>query len=97
VGELVQVFQRYPHLGALLPAMGYGEQQVRDMEATLQRAASGGVEAIAVGTPIDLAAIMEIPLPYTRVRYELDAASVARLEEALRSLVAAARERSASV
>lgn len=72
VGELRETFEKYPGLGALLPAMGYGEQQVRDLEATLKKAAEGGVEAVAVGTPIDLARLVEIPVPFTRVRYELD-------------------------
>jgi len=42
VGELRETFRKYPELGPLLPAMGYGEQQVRDLEATLRRAAEGG-------------------------------------------------------
>jgi predicted GTPase len=97
VGELVDVFERYPSLGALLPAMGYGDQQVRDLEATLGRAAAGGVQAVAIGTPIDLAALVDIPLPYTRVRYELDAASTRALEEVLRPLAHGARERARTV
>jgi hypothetical protein len=67
------------------------------MEATLERAASGGAEAIAVGTPIDLAALMQIPLPHTRVRYELDTGSARELEPLLRSVVDIARRGAASV
>jgi predicted GTPase len=52
--------------------MGYGDAQVRDLEATLERAAAGGVEAVAIGTPIDLSRLVRIPLPWTRVRYELE-------------------------
>jgi predicted GTPase len=83
VGELVETFERYPDLGPLLPAMGYGEAQVRDLEATLERAAKAGVEAIAVGTPIDLSRILEIPLPHTRVRYELEVLGEPTLEDVL--------------
>lgn len=82
-GELRDTFARYPELGALLPAMGYGARQVRDLEATLRRAADGGVEAVAVGTPIDLGAIVDIPVPYTRVRYELQVLGTPTLEDAL--------------
>jgi len=71
VGEIEETFRRYPGIGALLPAMGYGEDQIRDLEKTIQRAAKGGVETVAIGTPIDLQRLVRIPIPSTRVRYEL--------------------------
>jgi len=83
VGELQDTFKKYPELGVLLPAMGYGEQQVKDLEATFARAAEGGVEAVAVGTPIDLARIVKIPVPNTRVRYELQVLGQPTLEDVL--------------
>lgn len=83
VGELEATFRKYPELGALLPAMGYGEQQVKDLEATLRRAAEGGVEAVAIGTPIDLGRLVSIPVPSTRVRYELDVLGKPDLTDAL--------------
>ncbi len=83
VGELVDTFRKYPDLGILLPAMGYGEAQVRDLEATIARAAEGGVEGLAVGTPIDLARLVKIPVPQTRVRYELQVLGRPTLEEVL--------------
>jgi predicted GTPase len=83
VGELQDTFRTYPELGILLPAMGYGEQQVKDLEATLAKAAEGGVEAVAVGTPIDLARLVKIPVPNTRVRYELQVLGRPTLEEVL--------------
>ncbi len=91
VGELKETFETYPDLGTLLPAMGYGEQQVRDLEATLVRAAEGGVEAVAVGTPIDLARLVEIPVPYTRVRYELELLGEETLRDLLDPVVRRAR------
>jgi len=83
VGELQETFETYPELGILLPAMGYGESQVKDLEATIALAAEGGVEAVAVGTPIDLARIVDIPVPNTRVRYELQVLGRPTLEEVL--------------
>lgn len=69
VGEIADTFRKYPHLGALLPAVGYGEGQLRDLEATLLKARADGAQAVAVGTPVDLAHIIRIPMPHTRVRY----------------------------
>jgi predicted GTPase len=83
VGEIADTFVHYPATGPLLPAMGYGDAQVRDLEATLAAAARNGVEAIAIGTPIDLARIVAIPLPYTRVRYDLQVVSGEPLETVL--------------
>jgi len=86
-GELVETFAKYPTLGPLLPAMGYGQGQIDDLEATLRKAAEGGVEAVAVGTPIDLAGLVDIPVPHTRVRYELEVLGEPTLEEALRPIL----------
>ena len=83
VGELKDTFEKYPELGPLLPAMGYGEQQISDLEATLRRAAEDGVEAVAIGTPIDLGRLIDVPIPHTRVRYELEVLGRPTLEEAL--------------
>jgi predicted GTPase len=91
VGELKDTFARYPDLGAILPAMGYGDQQVADLEATLKNAAAGGVEAVAVGTPIDLARLVDIPVPHTRVRYELDVLGKPDLHDALERILTMAR------
>jgi len=71
VGEIAETFQKYPRLGPLLPAMGYGEQQVHDLQRTLERAGSFGVEAVAIGTPINLGRLIPISLPHTRVHYTL--------------------------
>jgi predicted GTPase len=68
--------------------MGYGDRQVRDLEATLRRAAEGGVEAVAVGTPIDLGRLVEIPVPHTRIRYELELRGETTLEELLAPVLA---------
>ncbi|HEX8905251.1 MAG TPA: GTP-binding protein, partial [Longimicrobiaceae bacterium] len=88
VGEIAETFARYPDTGPLLPAMGYGEQQVRDLEATLARAAEGGVQAVAIGTPVDLERLVRIPLPHTRVRYELEVRGTPTLDDVLAPIFA---------
>jgi predicted GTPase len=83
-GELVETFRAYPHMGEALPAMGYGEAQIADLERTIERACrEGGVEAVAVGTPIDLGSLVSIPVPHTRIRYELQVIGSPTLEEVL--------------
>jgi predicted GTPase len=71
VGEIKAILARYPHVKRALPALGYGEGQIRDLEATIASAAEHGVEAVAIGTPIDLARLVRIPIPATRVSYEI--------------------------
>ena len=68
VGSLAEVYERYPHIGALVPAMGYSDAQVRELEAVINQAP---VDAVVIGTPIDLRAVADIAHPATRVRYDL--------------------------
>jgi predicted GTPase len=68
VGELRSTFETYPDIGSLLPAMGYGGQQVRDLEATIN---ATDCDAVVVATPIDLGRLVEIGKPSVRVEYEL--------------------------
>ncbi|MBI5433487.1 MAG: GTPase [Planctomycetes bacterium] len=67
VGELADTFKKYPKIGALLPAMGYGTQQVHDLEATLAKV---DCDLVLIGTPIDLARIVKIKKPSQRVTYD---------------------------
>jgi predicted GTPase len=83
VGEIQGTFERYPGIGPLLPAMGYGERQIQDLEATIRAAADNGVQAVAIGTPIDLGRLIHIPLPHTRIRYELQVLGSPTLEDVL--------------
>jgi predicted GTPase len=87
VGEIRGTFERYPGIGTLLPAMGYGRQQIQDLEATVRAAAEQGVEGVAIGTPIDLGRLIEIPLPHTRVRYELQVLGSPTLADVLAPLM----------
>jgi len=68
VGKLRDTFKTYPGIGALLPAMGYGEQQIRDLEATINNTEC---DSVVIGTPIDLGRIISINKPHTRVNYDL--------------------------
>jgi predicted GTPase len=68
VGRLKETFAIYPEIGTLLPAMGYGEQQLKDLEATIN---STDCDAVVIGTPIDLSRIIKINKPATRVHYDL--------------------------
>jgi len=68
VGRLKETFQAYPGIGTLLPAMGYGERQLRDLEATINRTPC---DAVVIGTPIDLNRVIKIKKPTTRVYYHL--------------------------
>ncbi|MCL2499720.1 MAG: cyclic 2,3-diphosphoglycerate synthase [Defluviitaleaceae bacterium] len=69
VGELADAFRTYPHIENLLPAMGYGEKQVADLAATINKV---DCDAVIIATPIDLQRVLEINKPATRVKYELD-------------------------
>ena len=87
-GQLERTFRDHPHMAAVLPAMGYGPEQVRDLEATVARAVEeGGVEAVAVGTPIALDRLIDIPVPHTRVRYELEVRGSSGLDAVLEGLL----------
>jgi predicted GTPase len=68
VGRLKETFQTYPNIGTLLPAMGYGPRQLRDLEATIQRTPC---DVVVIGTPIDLRRVIQIKKPNTRVFYHL--------------------------
>ena len=68
VGSIAEVYRQYPHLNKILPAMGYSEQQKRDLEATIHRAK---VQAIVEATPIDLKRLIHITKPVIEVEYAM--------------------------
>ncbi len=69
VNTIDQTFKKYPKIGPLLPAMGYGEDQLKDLETTINRV---DCDAVIIGTPIDLRREIKINKPSVRVKYELD-------------------------
>lgn len=68
VGSIKAVYAKYPHMGALLPAMGYGKEQVEELETTIN---ASDADLVIVATPIDLRRVINVKLPVERVRYEL--------------------------
>ncbi len=68
VDSIAETFRKYPCIGTLLPAMGYGEKQIHDLETTINRV---DCDAVIIGTPIDLRRIITIDKPSVRVKYEL--------------------------
>lgn len=68
VGKLSETFRIYPNIGTLLPAMGYGDEQVRDLEKTIENTPC---DAVVIATPIDLSRIVKINKPKVKVGYDL--------------------------
>ena len=84
VGTITDTFKKYPDIGALMPAMGYGEQQIRDLEDSINRT---DCDVVISATPIDLARIVKVNKPMVRVRYELEEIITAG-EESLTDIIA---------
>ncbi len=68
VGSILETYRKYPTTGEILPAMGYGDEMMRELEQTINNA---DVEMVVIGTPINLAGLLKINKPSQRVRYEL--------------------------
>jgi len=81
VGSILETYQKYPSTGDVLPAMGYGDAQIRELEKTINNAE---VDLVIIGTPIDLAGLMKINKPTQRVRYELQVIGQPTLEDLLK-------------
>jgi len=80
VKSIAATYEKYPTTGPILPAMGYGDAQMRDLEATIEKA---DVDMVVIGTPIDLTRVIKINKPYQRVRYELQEIGQPTLAELL--------------
>lgn len=81
VGKIQETFEKYPDIGALLPAMGYGDEQIRDLEATINAV---DCDRVIIGTPIDLNRVINIQKPSVRVTYELREIGTPNLETVLK-------------
>lgn len=81
VGSIRDTYANYPTTGPVLPAMGYGEEQIKELEATIN---STPCDLVLVATPIDLCRLIDIEKPSDRVRYELEEISHPNLEEIIR-------------
>ncbi len=81
VGSLAATYAKYPNATGILPAMGYGEAQTRDLEATIE---ATPCDVVVSGTPIDITRVLAVSKPLTRARYELREREPGRLEAAVR-------------
>lgn len=84
VGSLIETFEKYPHITNVLPAMGYGEQQLKDLEETINNV---DCDAVIIGTPMDLTRVISINKPTTRVHYELNEVSTPNLSDILKDFI----------
>ena len=84
VGKIKQTFETYPHIGTLLPAMGYGDEQVKDLEATINNTP---VDLVISGTPIDLGRVVKVNKPIIRVDYDLQEIGYPTFDEVLDDFV----------
>jgi len=85
VGSIKATFEKYTHVTEVLPAMGYGDKQVAELEATINAA---DCDLVLVGTPIDLGSLLKIDKPSQRVRYELGEAATAALRKEVEAVIA---------
>jgi predicted GTPase len=79
-GSIVETFNRYPGIGKLLPAMGYGKEQIQDLEKTIDAV---DCDTVIIGTPVDLTKIIKIKKPVVRVQYQLQETGKPDLEDVL--------------
>ena len=85
VGKLAETYEHYPNIGALLPAMGYGDEQVADLSATIDKV---DCDSVVIATPIDLGRIIKINKPTTRVEYSLQEIGNPTMEDVLADFIA---------
>ncbi|MDY6771432.1 MAG: cyclic 2,3-diphosphoglycerate synthase [Candidatus Nanohaloarchaea archaeon] len=69
VGSIAKTFREYPHLGKVVPAMGYGDEQIKELEETINKV---DCDAVILGTPADLRNVLDVDKPVARVQYNLE-------------------------
>ncbi len=82
VASITATYEKYPGTGTILPAMGYGHEQMRDLEVTINNTPC---DLVIIGTPIDLTRILKIQHPMERVRYELQVIGTPTLEDIIKA------------
>lgn len=90
VASITKTYEKYPGIGILLPAMGYGEKQMKDLENTINKTKC---DTVVIGTPIDLAKIIKINKPTVRVNYELQEIGYPSLADVLMDLFAGKKKK----
>jgi len=84
VGSIIETYKKYPHLSNILPAMGYGKKQIKELEETINRA---DADVVIMGTPVDLRRFMNLNKPAVRVKYELEEIGQPKLKDILEEWV----------
>jgi len=87
VGSIRATYEKYPNSRAILPAMGYGEKQVRELEATINATPA---DVVVEGTPIELKRILKVNKPIANVEYELEEVEPGAIAEMVRAVVGTA-------
>jgi len=90
VGSIVTTYEKYPNATGILPAMGYSDQQIRELEETIRKT---DCDVVVVGTPIDLRRVLTIDKPAVRVRYDLAETGAKMLEQEIRRVAGVATEK----
>ncbi len=86
VGTIAETYENYPNAAGILPAMGYGDEQIRELEATIEAAPA---DVIVEGTPIDLSRVLTTSKPIVKVRYELEEMEPGRIREEVERVLSA--------
>jgi len=89
VGSIKEAYEQYPHLGAVLPALGYGDKQIAELNETIDRTPC---DVVVVGTPVDLRRLLTINKPTVRVKYELHVLGPLSLEHVLEEFLQKVRK-----
>ncbi len=84
VGSLAATYAKYPNAKGILPAMGYGDEQIRDLEATIRATPA---DVVVEGTPIELARVLKTDKPIVNVTYELVEREPGTIERALKAAI----------
>jgi len=84
VGSIRATLEKFAQIGRLVPAMGYGDAQVRDLEATIR---ASGADAVVNGSPADIAKLIKVDVPIVRVGYELSEIGTPNIESAVKDLM----------
>jgi len=90
VGSIAQIFDRYRHIGPVLPAMGYSAEQLQELEATINAA---DCDVVVAGTPVDLARLIHCRHPIRQAVYELEEVGEPTIKQALAPVIARARSK----
>ncbi len=84
VGSIIETYHKYPNTGNVLPAMGYGEKQIRELEETINKA---DADVVVIATPIDLGRLIKINKPYLRTYYELQVIGKPLLDDIIKERI----------